>query len=89
MTLPNPTFLASLFNLAGPDLIIILLIFLMMGFPVWMLVDCLNRESSEGNTKLIWILVILFAPLGSVIYFFARKLSRPSLPPAGQRNLPE
>ena len=80
--------MASLFNLAGPDLIIILLIFLMMGFPIWMIVDCVTRESSEGNTKLIWILVILLAPYGSFIYFFARKVSRPSLPSPGQRDLP-
>ena len=81
--------MASLFNLAGPDLIIILLIFLMMGFPIWMIVDCVTRESSEGNTKLIWILVILLAPFGSLIYFFARKLLRPSLPSPGQRDLPQ
>jgi len=89
MTLPSATFVASLFNLAGPDLIVVLLIFLLMGFPIWMIVDCTRHESNEGNTKLIWILIILFAPLGSVIYFFARKLPRPSLPPPEQHDLPQ
>lgn len=89
MTLPIAIFMANSFNLAGPDLIVILLIFLLMGFPIWMIVDCIQHESNEGNTKLIWILVILFAPAGSLIYFFARKLPRPSLPPPGEHNPPE
>ena len=74
----SPT-LASLFHLAGPDLIIILLLF---AFPTWMVIDCLTKESSQGNDKVVWLLVILLVPLGSLIYFFARKLRRPSLPPA-------
>jgi hypothetical protein len=89
MTLPTSTFIAHFFNLGGPDFVIILLIVLMWGFPIWMVVDCIQRESNEGNTKLIWILVILLAPLGSVIYFFARKLQRPSLPPPGQPDPPQ
>ncbi len=46
-------------------------------FWLWMLTDCASNESSEGNDKLIWILIILFVPLfGSVIYYFIRRPQR-------------
>ena len=32
-------------------------------FWVWVLVDCLTKEPSEGNDKVAWVLIILFAPL--------------------------
>ena len=93
MTFSNLPAVAFVFNLAGPDLVILLLILVMVGFPIWMLIDCIRHESNEDNNKLIWILVILLAPLGSLIYFFVRKLSRPPtsppLPPPGQHNLPQ
>lgn len=46
-------------------------------FWIWMLIDCVKNESSEGNDKLIWILVIvLLQGLGALIYFFARRPAR-------------
>ena len=46
-------------------------------FWIWMLVDCIKNEPSEGNDKLIWALVILFAHgLGAIIYFMARRPTR-------------
>ncbi len=46
-------------------------------FWIWMLVDCITNEPSEGNDKLIWALVILFAHgLGAIIYFLARRPDR-------------
>ena len=48
-------------------------------FTIWMLIDAIKRVPSEGNTKLIWILVIIFAgAIGSLIYFFVQ---RPKNPP--------
>ena len=70
--------LASLVNLGGPDLILPLF----FAFPIWMVVDCITKESSQGNDKVVWLLVIILIPLGSFIYFFFRKLRRPPLPPA-------
>jgi len=82
MSLPIPYTVAALFNVACPDLIFLPFILLpLLGFPIWMLIDCIKRESDKGNTKLIWVLVIIIAPFGSLIYFFARKLRRSSLPP--------
>ena len=41
-----------------------------------MIVDCATNETAAGNTKLIWILVIIFVPLGALVYFFVRKMGR-------------
>ena len=74
--------IATLTNtFAGPDLLVMLAM-VGFGFPIWMIVDCLTKESSQGNDKIVWLLVIILAPLGSLIYFFFRKLRRPSSPPA-------
>lgn len=44
---------------------------------VWMLIDCLTKEPSEGNDKLIWALVILFANgIGALIYYLVRRPAR-------------
>ena len=65
-----------------------------LAFWIWMLVDCLNHESSDGNDKIVWTLVIVFANwLGALIYFFVRRKERtrtktstpPRLPPQTQR----
>lgn len=46
-------------------------------FWIWMIVDCATKESSEGNDKVIWILIILFTHIiGALIYFFARRPTR-------------
>ena len=46
-------------------------------FWIWMLVDCAMKETSQGNDKLIWVLVILFTHwIGAAIYFFVRRPQR-------------
>lgn len=46
-------------------------------FWIWTIVDCATNESSEGNNKLIWILIILFTGwIGALIYFFVRRPQR-------------
>jgi hypothetical protein len=46
-------------------------------FWIWMIVDCATKESSEGNDKLIWLLVIIFVQLlGAIIYYFVRRPQR-------------
>jgi hypothetical protein len=47
------------------------------GFWIWMLVECATREPETGNTKIVWILVILLANvIGAVIYFVVRRPQR-------------
>jgi membrane-associated phospholipid phosphatase len=46
-------------------------------FWVWMLVECATKEPDQGNTKLIWVLIILFANfIGAAIYYVVRRPQR-------------
>jgi ABC-type multidrug transport system fused ATPase/permease subunit len=62
--------------------IIFMLIFMAFGmcaliFWIWMLIDCLKNEDSDGNDKIIWILVIILMNwIGALIYFFVRRSER-------------
>jgi hypothetical protein len=49
-------------------------------FWVWMLVDCASKEPSQGNDKIIWILVIIFTHwIGALIYYLVRRPERKKL----------
>ena len=62
--------------------LLFLLFFFVIGilgtiFWIWMLIDCATKETSEGNDKVIWILIILFTHIiGALIYFFVRRPMR-------------
>lgn len=44
---------------------------------IWMIVDCAMREPSEGNEKLVWILVIVFTHfIGALLYLLVRRPQR-------------
>ncbi|WP_445475235.1 PLDc N-terminal domain-containing protein [Methanococcoides methylutens] len=46
-------------------------------FWFWMLIDCVMNEPSQGNDKLIWVIIIVFTQLlGALIYFFFRRPKR-------------
>lgn len=46
-------------------------------FWVWMLIDCATREPSEGNDKIVWILIIVFTNwIGALIYYLVRRPER-------------
>ncbi len=46
-------------------------------FWIWMLIDCLTQEPSEGNDKLVWTLVIIFTHgVGALIYLLVRRPER-------------
>ena len=58
-------------------LIIAPIAILMIVFWVWMIIDCATKEPSEGNDKIIWILVIVLASwIGALIYYFVRRPER-------------
>ncbi|HUJ10858.1 MAG TPA: PLD nuclease N-terminal domain-containing protein [Verrucomicrobiae bacterium] len=53
------------------------LIAAIFGFWIWMLIDCIKHEASEGNDKIIWVLVIIFTNwIGALIYYFVRRPER-------------
>ena len=44
-------------------------------FWIWMLVDCVTKET--GNDRLIWIIVLVFVPYcGALIYYLVRRADR-------------
>lgn len=44
---------------------------------VWSLIDCVSKEPSEGNDKIIWVLLIVFlGPIASLLYVFVRRPQR-------------
>ncbi len=44
---------------------------------IWMIIDCATKEPSEGNEKIIWMLVIVLTGwIGALIYFFVRRPKR-------------
>lgn len=46
-------------------------------FWLWIVYECVTKESSEGNDKLAWLLVILMLPLiGALMYYFVRRPKR-------------
>jgi hypothetical protein len=47
---------------------------------IWALVDCLTKEPSEGNDKVVWALVIVLTGcIGALIYFIVRVPQRKRL----------
>ena len=46
-------------------------------FWVWMLVEVATKETDEGNTRLVWVLVVCLTNwIGALIYFCARRGER-------------
>jgi hypothetical protein len=68
----------------GPELLILaftcLTFFILVPgtiFWIWMLVDCVRNEPSEGNDKIVWMLIIVFLHfIGGLIYYFVRRPER-------------
>jgi hypothetical protein len=62
--------------------LIVPLLFLVLGVGgtilwVWMIVDCATKEPSEGNDKIIWILIIILTHwIGALIYLLVRRPKR-------------
>jgi hypothetical protein len=50
---------------------------LLMIFWVWMIVEVATKEPSQGNDKIVWLLVVIFIHwIGALIYFLARRPER-------------
>ena len=59
------------------ELLLILFLAVAGIFWVFVLVDCLRNEPSEGNEKIIWVLVILLTNfIGAVLYLALRRPKR-------------
>jgi hypothetical protein len=46
-------------------------------FWIWMLIDCATKEPSEGNERLVWVIIVVLTHfIGAAIYFFVRRPQR-------------
>jgi hypothetical protein len=46
-------------------------------FWIWMIIDCATKESDTGNSKIVWILIILLGSfIGAGIYYCVRRPRR-------------
>lgn len=44
---------------------------------IWAIVDCAMNEPSEGNSKIVWILIIVFTHwVGALLYLIVRRPRR-------------
>jgi len=51
-----------------------------MVFWIWALIDCINNESTEGNERIVWVVVIAVTHwIGALIYLVARRPRRKAL----------
>ena len=58
-------------------LAVFIVVLLTMALWIWMLIDCITNEPSEGNDKITWLLVIIFTNwVGALIYYFIRRPKR-------------
>ena len=46
-------------------------------FWLWTLIECVTKEPSEGNDKIVWTVLIIFVPwIGAILYYFVRRPER-------------
>jgi hypothetical protein len=67
--------------MVSPELVFVLVIaifsLLLISFWIWMLIDCITKESDQGNDKVTWVIVIaLLGWIGALIYLLARRPTR-------------
>ena len=67
----------SILFFGGAILLGALFSILSLAFYIFVIIDCAKYEPDEGNTKLVWILIIILtAPLGGIIYYLVRRPER-------------
>jgi hypothetical protein len=60
-----------------PFIIVLVICVPILLFWLWMLIECVTKESNEGNTKVVWLAIIMFTQfVGALLYFFIRRPQR-------------
>ena len=66
------------------------LMFLAIGFWIWMIVDCTTNDTLTDNDKLIWVLVVVLTNwIGALIYFFAGRSKYQTATPINTTQPPQ
>ena len=64
-------------DLSPAEWLIVLLVLIGTAVWIWALIDCLIHETAQGNTRLIWSIVIVFTNVvGAVLYLLVRRPRR-------------
>ena len=67
-------------NIGLPEVVLIFsfgLAILGGAFWIWMLVECATKEPDTGNSKIAWVIIIIFMNfIGAGIYYFVRRPQR-------------
>ncbi len=74
---------AALFG-GGCIIFFFLLMIVGLALQIWMIIDAATNAALDSTMKLVWILVIIFVPLGFVIYFFVARKGK-VVPPSIRR----
>ena len=73
----NTPLLASL-GMGGAELLIIAAVLGAIGFWIWMLIDCVTKETDQ-NQKIVWVIILaVIGFIGARLYLFIRKIPRRS-----------
>jgi hypothetical protein len=78
----QPTILDPVFAIGlphGSGWLFLFFLFLLGPLLLWIsaLVSCIKNESAEGNTKVIWVIIIVVLHFfGALAYFLVRRLQR-------------
>jgi len=51
----------------------------LLAFLFWLraLIDCATKESDHGNTKVVWVIIIVFTNIvGALVYWLVRRPQR-------------
>jgi hypothetical protein len=74
---PEPLHIAPAISGLVCFLPILLLTIASFVFWIWMIVDCLTNEPSQGNDRIVWLLVIVLLHwIGAFLYLFVRRPQR-------------
>ncbi len=64
--------------MGGAELLIITAILGGMAFWLWMIIDCVTKETDQ-NQKIVWIIILaVIGFIGAPLYLFIRKIPRKS-----------
>ncbi len=63
-----------------PELVILLVVLIgVIGTIFWivMIIECATKEPDTGNTKIVWIIILVFTHIvGACLYYFVRRPER-------------
>jgi cytochrome c oxidase assembly factor CtaG len=63
-----------------PELLILLVALFGVGGTIFwtvMIIECATKEPDTGNTKIVWIIIVVFTHIiGACIYYFVRRPER-------------